>query len=346
MKNLDYHPLVTLCILPLLFSYCGGGTQSKEYVDDQPNTLQTVDIREWPVPWENSRPRDPYVAADGKVWFVGQLGNYVAFLNPDIEEFTRFELKKGTYPHNLLVDKDGFVWYAGNQDSHIGKLDPGDGSITQFDMPDEEARDPHTMVFNQQGNIWFTVQGGNFIGYRNTSSGEVRLVKVPTSGARTYGIKMDSKNRPWIVLFGTNKLATVDPATFELTEIVLPNTKSRPRRLEILSDESIYFVDYRRGFLGRYVPDTREFTEWPLPGGSNSRPYGTALDFNENIWIAESGLDPNRLVGFNTSTEEFFSITEIPSGGGTIRHMYFHPSTKEIWFGTDTGNIGRALIAL
>ena len=129
-----------------------------------------------------------------------------------------------------------------------------------------------------------------------------------------------------------------------ITEIGLPNTESRPRRLEILSDESIYYVDYCREFLGRYVPDSREFTEWPLPGGGSSRPYGTALDLSENILIAESGLDPNRLVGFNTSTEEFFSIIEIPSGGGTIRHMYYHSTTKEIWFGTDTNNIGRATI--
>ncbi|HWM29829.1 MAG TPA: lyase, partial [Woeseiaceae bacterium] len=28
-----------------------------------------VDIREWLVPWEDSRPRDPYVTEDGRVWF-------------------------------------------------------------------------------------------------------------------------------------------------------------------------------------------------------------------------------------------------------------------------------------
>ena len=117
MKIFDYYRPVILCILPLLFSYCGGVTQSKEDVNSQPNTLQTVDIKEWPVPWEGTRPRDPFVGIDGKVWFVGQQGNYVAFLKPDTEEFKRFELKKGTYPHNLVVDKDGFVWYAGNRDS-------------------------------------------------------------------------------------------------------------------------------------------------------------------------------------------------------------------------------------
>ncbi len=59
------------------------------------------------------------------------------------------------------------------------------------------------------------------------------------------------------------------------------------------------------------------------------------------VWLAESGLQPNRLVGFDIAAEEFVSRTEVPSGGGVIRHMYFYPSGNEIWFGTDTNTIGR-----
>src|SRR6185437_5440130 len=33
-------------------------------------------VTEWKVPWEKTRPRDPYVDAKGRVWFVGQEGNY------------------------------------------------------------------------------------------------------------------------------------------------------------------------------------------------------------------------------------------------------------------------------
>jgi len=107
----------------------------------------------------------------------------------------------------------------------------------------------------------------------------------------------------------------------------------------------IFYVDYSRGYIGRYDRGSGDFKEWPLPGGDRSRPYGTAMDHQEIFWIAESGLDPNRLVGFDPENENFFGITEIPSGGGTIRHMYFHPPKREIWFGTDTNNIGRAVIS-
>ena len=211
-------------------------------------------------------------------------------------------------------------------------------------MPTTAARDPHTLVFASDGNIWFTLQQSNLVGHLDTRSGEVRLVNVPTSRARPYGIKLDTKDRPWIALFGTGKLATIDPVTFELAEIPLPRSNARPRRLEISSNGDIWFVDYAGGFLGRYSPASQEFTEWELPSGKQSRPYGTALDDQGNVWIAETGISPNRLVGFDPESEEFFGGVDIPSGAGTIRHMYFHPDSREVWFGTDTNYVGRLAV--
>ena len=64
----------------------------------------TVEIREWAVPWADSRPRDPYVDAQGRVWFVGQTADYVAMLDPKTGQFSKYDLEKGAGPHNLIVD--------------------------------------------------------------------------------------------------------------------------------------------------------------------------------------------------------------------------------------------------
>ena len=69
-----------------------------------------------------------------------------------------------------------------------------------------------------------------------------------------------------------------------------------------------------------------------------------AVDDKDRLYFVESGVRPNRFVGFDPATEEFFTETEIASGGGTVRHMFFHAPTREIWFGTDTNNIGRARV--
>lgn len=306
---------------------------------------QTVEIKQWTVPWENTRPRDPFVAPDGKVWFVGQTGNYVANFDPATEEFKRFEITEGTNPHNVIVDEQGIVWFTGNANGRLGRLDPATGQVQEIMMPDPEAiRDPHTL-FQVGDDFWFTAQGANKIGHMDRQTRELEILDVPTPGARPYGIWADASGTPWIVLFGTNKLATIDPETMALREIDLPREDARPRRMTITSDQSIWYVDYAMGMLGRYNQRSGEFREWDMPGGTESRPYATTVDEQDRIWFVETGIFPNRLVGFSPETQSFFSLTEIPGEGrNTVRHMVYDPRTKTIWFGTDQGMLGRATI--
>lgn len=305
---------------------------------------QAADIREWLVPYADSRPRDPYVDAQGRVWFVGQRGNYVAYLEPSSGQFRRYELEARALPHNLVVAPDGAVWYAGNGNGHIGRLDPATGQVQRFPMPDSAARDPHTLVFDRAGNLWFTVQGGNFVGRLAPQTGEVRLIPSATPRSRPYGIVVDRQDRVWLNLFGTNKLAVVDPRTMRMEEIALPRETARSRRIGLTSDGNVWYVDYAGGMLGRYNPSTREFREWPLPGGAGARPYAMTVDDQDRIWAVETGASPNRVVGFDPRTGEFFSNTPIESGGGAVRHMVFHAPSREIWFGTDTNTIGRVKV--
>jgi virginiamycin B lyase len=297
-------------------------------------------ITEWTVPWASSRPRDPYVDAEGRVWFVGQNADYAAFLEPDTGEFTRFNLPAGAGPHNLIVGND--VWYAGNRAAHIGKLEMASGDITVLRMPNAAARDPHTLVFDQDGDIWFTVQQGNFVGRLAVATGEIGLRAVPTPSSQPYGIVVDRDNRPWFVEFGTNKLATIEREDLTIREFTLPRSATRPRRIGTTSDGALWYVDYAQGYLGRFTPASAEVAEWRLPGGAGARPYGMAVDHRDRIWVVETGTTPNQFVGFNPRTERFFSRIPIPSGGGAVRHMYFHPPAREIWFGTDRNTIGRA----
>jgi virginiamycin B lyase len=300
-----------------------------------------VPIKEWPVPYANSRPRDPYIDGQKRVWFVGQVGNYIAYLDPATGKFKRYEIEDGALPHNLIVDKKDMVWYAGNGNGHIGKLDPATGKITRYPMPGE-ARDPHTLVADGKDNIWFTAQQSNYVGRLNTKTGKVNVVQVPSPNARPYGIEVDSKGRPWFNEFGNEKIATIDPATLKITEYSMPNERSRGRRIAITSDDKIWYVDYTRGYLGRFDPGSKQFKEWALPGGAGALPYAMSLDDKDRLWVVETGSQPNRFVGFDPKTEKFFGITPVPSGGGTVRHMMFDEKSGQIWFGTDNNTIGRA----
>jgi virginiamycin B lyase len=304
-----------------------------------------VSVEEWNVPFDDTRSRDPYVAPDGTVFFAGQRADYVGFFNPETEEFGYHPLETGAGPHTVVVADDGTVWYAGNRARHIGKMDAATGEITKYMMDDDHARDPHTFAFDNDGNIWFTAQGGNGVGHFNVTTGESHIIPVPTERARPYGIRMaPDGERPWIALFGTNKIATVDPETMQLEEIELPRETIRPRRLDVTSDGNVWYGDFASGYIGRYNPSTGEVTEWEMPDGDASRPYAVLTDDKDRIWFSASGLEPNKLVAFDAHSEEFVASAEVATASGSIRHMDYDVRTRSLWFGTDTGHIGRLVL--
>ncbi len=309
-----------------------------------PAAVDTVPIKEFQVPWEKTRPRDPFVDSKGTVWFVGQAGHYVGRLDPRTGQFTRFDLEDGTGPHNIIVGKGDALWYSGNRASHIGRLDPATGKIQKFMMPDSTVRDPHTLIEDASGTIWFTAQQSNKVGRFDPSTGEVKLIPVATTRSRPYGIVVDPAGNPWFTLFGSNKLGRIDTKTLTVKEFVLPAEGARPRRIAATPDGIIWYVDYTRGYLGRLDPATGAVKEWANPSGARSLPYAMTSDDAGRVWFVETGVQPNRMVGFDPKTETFFSQTPIPGGGGTVRHMMFDAPSRSIWYGSDTGQIGRATV--
>ena len=299
------------------------------------------DLREWTVPWEGTRPRDPFVDPAGRVWFVGQEGNYVAYLEPKSGRFERYEIDPGTHPHNLVVDGKGMVWFTGNRNGTLVRLDPGSRKLATYPMPDPEVRDPHTMIIDPEGNAWFTAQQAGVVGRRDGASGKIRLWETG-SGTRPYGITFDPGGRVWFDLFGTNELGLIDPKSMELRRYPLPEG-ARPRRIEVTSDGGVWYGDYARGYLGRLDPGTGKVREYPMPGGARSLPYAMVVDDRDRVWLAETGMQPNRLVAFDTKAGAFTESAGL--GGGeapnTVRHMVFHAPTREIWFGTDRNTVGR-----
>jgi virginiamycin B lyase len=308
----------------------------------QPAKTPAPQFKEHNEAWMvGTRPRDPFADQKGRVWFVGQEGNYVGRINTD-GSIQKFEVDAGTNPHNLVVDAHGTVWFTGNRNNRLVKMDPETGKLTTYMIPDPAVRDPHTMMFDQKGNAWFTAQNSAFVGHFTPATGQFKLFKMD-QGSRPYGIVIDKTGRPWFDLFGTNKIGTINPNTMEFKAYVLPNERSRPRRIEVTSDGAVWYGDSGRGYRGRLDPATGKTEEWLLPSGAISLPYGMAVDDQDRIWVAETGVQPNRIVSFDTKKKVFehnIPIGDSPTPANTIRHMQFDPATKMIWFGQDRGFIG------
>ena len=301
-----------------------------------------LEPKEWTVPWERTRPRDPIMDQSGRVWFVGQVGNYIAYLDSKSGQFKRYQIEDGTGPHNINLDERGGVWFTGNRNGKLYSLDPASGTLKPIVL-DPAVKDPHTMTWDKNGIAWFTAQQSNYVGRMDRATGAVRLWKMPGTRSLPYGIVIDTKGQPWFDEFGTNKIGTIDPNTLELKEYPLPNERTRPRRIALTSDDAIWYGDYSRGYLGRLDPKTGAVDEWAMPSGATSMPYAMTSDDRDRLWLAETGVQPNRLVAFDSKTKSWVASITVPSNGATantIRHMTFDRGTRQIWFGTDAGTIG------
>src|ERR1700704_4299966 len=89
-------------------------------------------------------PHDPYGAADGSIWYSGQLGNVLGRVDPKTGQVKDYPLKiSGSGPHGIIGDKNGDIWFTANSAGCVGKLDPKTGQGTEYKTPG--ARDPHSL---------------------------------------------------------------------------------------------------------------------------------------------------------------------------------------------------------
>ena len=113
---------------------------------------------------------------------------------------------------------------------------------------------------------------------------------------------------------------------------MLPDPKTRIRRMDVTSDDMIWFGDWSNGKLVRFNPKDGSTKEYQGPGGQLSQPYGMTV-IDDVIWYCESNVRPNTLVRFDPKTEKF-QTWAMPDGGGIVRHM----------MPTRDGNIAMALL--
>ena len=157
------------------------------------------------------------------------------------------------------------------------------------------------------------------VGRLDPATGDIKLVTSPTPKSRPYGMALNSKNVVFFVDFGTNKVASIDSKTMQITEYPLPDAGARPRRIAISPDDMIWYTDFARGFLGRLDATTGKVTEWPSPSGPKSEPYGIVFTKGA-VWYNKSGAKPNTIVRFDPTDRKFQSWV-IPGGGDIVRNM-------------------------
>ena len=296
-----------------------------------------ITIDEWITPTLGQRTRDPVESPDGAIWWTGMWASLVGRLDPETGDMQEFQLPSSARPHSIVPDTDGFIWYTGNSNGTIGRLNPANGSIKEYPT---RARDPHTAVFHPNGNLYFTSQHSNMLGSLNPKTGEVREIETRK---KPYGIKVGKAGDLFIAYNGTNAIGRMHPDTLEVRYYDIPDEATRIRRLDIDSDENVWFVNSSLGKVGTLDVDTGKVTQWNSPSGSTSHPYSMTV-INDIVWYNESGMRPDALVRFDPATEQFQSWA-VPSGIGIIRHTWETQDGDLLIHQSSSNRVGRVRIA-
>lgn len=294
-----------------------------------PGTLSDFSgtVSEWPVPTPKFA-RDPAVAPDGSIFIAVMRGNKVARFDPATATFREWNLPADHHPHGLLVDRRGIVWTTGNGNGTIGRLDPASGEIREY-KTQSDGGGPHTAVISDDGaTLWFTLQSGNRIGRLDTATGQIREYPTsggpygitldrqgavwfcrmgddklgildPASGTLSE-LAMPDGSRPrrmatapdgtiWVTLYGSNRLAQIDPAGRRiLREVALPAGKGGGAYAVSIDAAGIVWAnEINHDSVVRLDPASGALRVVKLPG-SNTGIRKMVVDARGRLWYMGS----------------------------------------------------------
>ncbi len=259
-------------------------------------------VSEWPVPTPKFA-RDPAPGPDGNIYIAVMQGDRIARFDPRRRVFNEWDVPAGAHPHGLVVDRDGIVWYTGNGNGTIGELDPASGKVKQHKTP--SGGSPHTIVMSDDGVLWFTNQSGS-VGRLERKTGKIveyrmsggpygialdrqgnvwvcrmnadRLGRLNPATGEMSELFMGSGSRPrrmaaapdgtlWVTLYGTGRLAHVDPESRKLIrEYAMPaGADGGPYAVTVDGSGRVFASEIQSDTVAVLDPKTEKFQVIRLP---------------------------------------------------------------------------------
>ena len=97
-------------------------------------------------------------------------------------------------------------------------------SITEYsDARSGGSRSAHADLRPEGHPVRFTLQQANMVGRLNPETGDIKLITMPQPRSLPYGMVVSSTNALFLVEFGANRVASIDPVTMAVKEYPLPN---------------------------------------------------------------------------------------------------------------------------
>jgi virginiamycin B lyase len=280
-------------------------------------------VQEYPLP-AGSHPHDVAPAADGGVWYTAQHVGALGWLDPNTGNTRHIPLGTGSSPHGVIVGPDGAPWVTDSGLNAIVRVDPETHQVRVFAPPkDTPYMNLNTATFDRRGMLWFTGQSG-YYGRVDPASGKVEVFDAPR-GRGPYGITTAPDGSVYYASLAGSHIAHIDVKTGRV-EVIEPPTKGQgARRVWADSKGNIWVSEWHAGQLARYVPATKTWREWRLPG-DDPHAYAVYVDEHDIVWLSDFGA--NAILRFDPKTEHL-EVIDLPSSGARVRQILGRPG--EIW---------------
>ncbi|MBI5304538.1 MAG: lyase [Chloroflexi bacterium] len=293
-----------------------------------PTRAPQITLQEYPTP-RGSRPHDVAPALDGGVWYTAQGSGELGWLDPATGATRHTKLGDGSAPHGVIVGPDGAPWITDSGLNAIVRVDAKTNEVKRFPLPAERrGANLNTATFDKRGVLWFTGQGGVY-GRLDPATGKVDVFDAPR-GAGPYGIATTPSGEVYYASLAGSHIAHIDMQTGKATVIESPTARQGARRVWSDSRGRIWVSEWNVGQVGMYIPETKQWREWKLPG-ERPQAYAVFVDDQDLVWITE--WSTNALVRFDPARETF-QVFPHASSPANVRQILGRPG--EVW-GAESG---------
>jgi virginiamycin B lyase len=236
-----------------------------------------------------SAPHGVIVGPGGAAWVTDSGLNAIVRVDPVTEAVVTFPLPAESGYANLntaTFDAQGVLWFTG-QSGIYGRIEPATGLLDVFAAPN--GRGPYGIATTPDGDVYYASLAGSYVGHLDLTTGDAKVLEPPTPGQGARRVWSDSTGRIWVSEWNAGKLASLDPATGEWREWLLPGDQPMPYAVYVDDSDMIWLSDFGANALVRFDPEKETFESFPLPSpGASVRQI---LGRPGEVWGAESGTD-------------------------------------------------------
>jgi len=259
---------------------------------------------------------------DGHVFITSSYQRRLLEFDPVSKQFTAHEMESGFYPHTVRIDAQDRVWFTLALSNQVAMYDRKVDKFTTYDLPFRS--------FMERMTVKLTPFFFKLIGWGIPVSNWVKVDHVSTGVPLPYGIEITPDGKAWIARLHTDEIASIDPATGQVT--MIPTPLHGPRRLRADRDGNLWIAMYNESAILRYEPASGKFTAYDLPvvpKGSDT-PYALNVDrTRQQVWVTGSNSDSAQCLDIASGTWRFYPLP---------RKATF---TREVEFGQD----GRVILS-